>query len=50
MGVKHDIVCIDCFCVLICSMGDVLCFCLLVCVNFGDKILLKEEECKTREN
>ena len=24
MGVEHEIVCIDCFCVLICSMGDVL--------------------------
>ena len=22
----------------------------LVCVNFGDEILLKGEECKTREN
>ena len=25
MGVEHGIVCIDCFFVLICSMGDVLC-------------------------
>ena len=49
MGVEHDIVCIVCFCVLICSMGDVLCFCELVCVNFGDEILLRGEECKTRE-
>ena len=24
MGVEHDIVCIDCFGVLICSTGDVL--------------------------
>ena len=24
MGVEHDIVCIDCFGVLICFMGDVL--------------------------
>ena len=24
MGVEHDIMCIDCFCVLICSTGDVL--------------------------
>ena len=49
MGVEHGIVCIDCFCVLIFSMEDVLCLCLLVCVNFGDEILLREEECKTRE-
>ena len=27
MGVEHDIVCIDCFCVLICSMVDVLWLC-----------------------
>ena len=49
MGVEHDIVCIDCFCVLICSTGDVLCFCVLVCVNLGDEILLRREECKTWE-
>ena len=47
-GVEHGIVCIDCFCVLICSMGDVLCLYVLVCVNFGDKILLRGEECKIR--
>ena len=46
MGVEHDIVCIDCFCVLTCSTGDVLCLCVLVCVNFGDEILLRGEECK----
>ena len=45
MGVELDIVCIDCFCVLICSVGDVLC----LCVNFGDEILLMREECKTLE-
>ena len=49
MGVEHGIVCIDSFCVLICSTGDVLCFCMLVCVNFGDEILLRGEECKTEE-
>ena len=27
MGVEHDIVCINCFYVLICSMGDVLWLC-----------------------
>ena len=27
MGVEHGIVCIDCFCVLICSTGDVLWLC-----------------------
>ena len=27
MGVEHYIVCIDCFCVLICSTGDVLWLC-----------------------
>ena len=27
MGVDHNIVCIDCFCVLICSTGDVLWLC-----------------------
>ena len=27
MGVKHSIVCIDCFCVLICSTRDVLWLC-----------------------
>ena len=27
MGVEHDIVCIDCFGVLICSTGDVLQLC-----------------------
>ena len=27
IGVEHDIVCIDLFCVLICSMGDVLWLC-----------------------
>ena len=48
MGVEHDIVFIDCFCVLICSTGVVLCFCVLVCMNFGDEILLREGECKTR--
>ena len=26
-----------------------MCLCVLVCVNFGDKILLRGEECKTRE-
>ena len=26
-----------------------MCLCVLVCVNFGDKILLRREECKTRE-
>ena len=25
------------------------CDCVWLCVNFGDKILLKGEECKTRE-
>ena len=25
MRLEHDIVCIDCLCVLICSTGDVLC-------------------------
>ena len=49
MGVEHDIVCIGCFCVLICSIGDILCFYVLVCVNFGDEILLRGEEYKTRE-
>ena len=49
MGVEHYIVCIDCFCVLLCSTGDVLCFCVLVCMNFGDEILLRGEECKTQE-
>ena len=27
-----------------------MCLCVLVCMNFGDKILLRGEECKTREN
>ena len=27
-----------------------MCLCVLVCVNFGDEILLRGEECKTREN
>ena len=27
MGVEHNIVCIDCFGVLICTMGDVLWWC-----------------------
>ena len=27
MGIEHVFVCIDCFCVLICSMGDVLWLC-----------------------
>ena len=27
MGVEHGIVCIDCFGVLICTMGDVLWLC-----------------------
>ena len=49
MGVEHGIVCIDCFFVLICYTGDVLCLCMLVCVNFRDEILLRGEECKTRE-
>ena len=49
MGIEHDIVCIDCFCVLICSTGDLLCLCVLACVNFGDEILLRGEECKTQE-
>ena len=26
-----------------------MCLCELVCVNFGDEILLRGEECKTRE-
>ena len=26
-----------------------MCFCVQVCVNFGDEILLRGEECKTRE-
>ena len=26
-----------------------MCLCVLVCVNFGDEILLRGEECKTRE-
>ena len=26
-----------------------MCLCVLVCVNFGDEILLREEECKTWE-
>ena len=47
MGVEHDMVCIDCFCVLICSTGDVLYLCLLICMNFRDEILLRREECKT---
>ena len=33
MGLEHDIVCIDCFCVLICSMGDVL----WLCENMHDR-------------
>ena len=33
MGVEHDIVCIDCFYVLICSMGDVL----WLCENMHDR-------------
>ena len=49
MSVEHNIVCIDCFYVLICSTGDVLCFCVLVCVNFGDEILVRGKECKTHE-
>ena len=49
MGVEQDIVCIDCFCVLICYRRDSLCLCVLVCVNLGDEILLRGEECKTRE-
>ena len=49
MGVEHDIVWIDCFCVLICSTRDVFYLCVLVCVNFRDKILLRREKCKTRE-
>ena len=49
MGVEHDIVCIDCFFILICSTGDVLCLCVLVCVNLGDEILLRREKCKTQE-
>ena len=31
MGVEHDIVCIDCFGVLICSTGDV-CGCMNICM------------------
>ena len=27
-----------------------MCLCVLVCVNFRDEILLRGEECKTREN
>ena len=50
MGVEHGIVCIDCFCVLICSMEDVLCLCVLVCVNFGDKIMLRGKNVKPRKN
>ena len=46
MGIEHDIVCIDCFCFLICSTGDVLCLCVLVCVNFGDEILLRGQNVK----
>ena len=26
-----------------------MCLCVLVCVNFGDELLLRGEECKTRE-
>ena len=50
MGVEHGNVCIDFFffLVLICFTGDVLHLCVLVCVNFGEKILLRGEECKTR--
>ena len=47
MGVEHGIMCIDYFCVLICSTRDVLCLCVLVYVNFRDRILLRNEECKT---
>ena len=40
MGVGHDIVCIDCFCVLICSTGDVL----WLCKYRHDKMCIEIEE------
>ena len=46
MGVEHDVVYIDFFCVL---TADVFYLCVLVCVNFEDKIMLRGEECKTRK-
>ena len=50
MVVEHCIVCIDCFCVLICSTGDILCFFVLVCVNLGDEILLRGKNVKPGKN
>ena len=40
MGVEHGIVCIDCFCVLICSTGDVL----WLCESMHDKMCIEIEQ------
>ena len=40
MGVEHDIVCIDFFGVLICSMGDVL----WLCEYMHDRTFIEIEE------
>ena len=40
MGVEHDIVCIDFFGVLICSMGDML----LLCGYMHDRTCIEIEE------
>ena len=39
-GVEHNIVCIDCFCVLICSTRDVL----WLCEYMHDRICIEIEE------
>ena len=40
MGVEHDIVCIDCFGVLICTTGDVL----WLCEYMHDRMCIEIEE------
>ena len=40
MGIEHDIVCIDCFYVLICSTGDAL----WLCEYMHDRMCIKIEE------
>ena len=46
MGVEHDIVCIDCFCVLICSTGDVL----WLCEYMHDRMCIEIERTLGLEN
>ena len=40
MGLEHNIVCIDCFSFLICSMGDVL----WLCEYMHDRMCIEIEE------